>query len=195
MADLRVTIPTAGRDTLAGAIETCGVDRDRIVIVATAGSVDAPGCHVVEDFGEINIHRWWNAGIDYAQAHGATHVAVLNDDVHLGEGALSQLLDGIGTAAIATPGIAGHVTDPDRDRRRTIDGACWVLDLESGLRPDEGYRWWYGDDDLDYRARRDHGGVIALLVQWEHLHPNQQTSTRADLQALTHHDAARWRSR
>ena len=194
MADLWVTIPSAGRATLTAAIDSTGVDRDHIVIVDTSGTVQADGCHVVRDDGPINIQRWWRQGIDYAQALGATHVAVLNDDVELGHNALRDLLWGLQAtgAAIASPGPPNHVTDPSKGRGRTINGACWVLDLATGLRPDERYRWWFGDDDLDWRARRDHGGVIALPIPYTHLRPNGYTSDNPALQALAAQDATRW---
>lgn len=190
MACVWVTIPTRGRSTLAGAIKTCGVPRDRVVVVATAPGVEAPGCHVLTDDGPINIHRWWNTGINFAAERGATHVAVLNDDVRLGPGALDALVSEMAPAALATVGTAGLVTDTRRPR--VLDGACWVLDLSTGLRADEGYRWWFGDDDLDWRARRDHGGVIALPVPYTHLRPNGYTSDNPALQALAAQDATRW---
>lgn len=188
-----MTIPTADRDTLTAAIDSTGVPRERVVIVATADGVDAPGCHVVEDFGEINIHRWWNTGIDYAQAHGATHVVVLNDDVIMDADTLPALLDAlVGTgAAIASPGGGGLDTDPRRDRRATMNGACWLLDLSTGLRPDEGYRWWYGDNDLDLRARRL-SGVVSVGCYFEHPHANELTESSPHLQALAAADAKRW---
>lgn len=194
MAELWVTIPTAGRDTLEAAVESCGVPRERIVIVKTAALVPVPfGCVVIEDYGPVNIHRWWNVGIDYAQAHGATHVAVLNDDALMGPASLWQLLEHIGTAAIATPGgDFGLFTDPTTPPWRILNGSCWLLDLASGLRPDEGYRWWFGDDDLDRRARRDHGGIQTVPVEWEHLHATESTTDRPDLQDLAADDAARW---
>lgn len=197
MADLWVTIPSAGRATLTAAIDSTGVDRDHIVIVDTSGTVQADGCHVVRDDGPINIQRWWRQGIDYAQALGATHVAVLNDDVELGHNALRDLLWGLQAtgAAIASPGPPKHVTDPSRGRGRTINGACWVLDLATGLRADERYRWWYGDDDLDWRARRDHGGVVTVPVTWFHHHHAEATMQRRDLMALARADGERWRLR
>jgi len=194
MADLWVTIPSAGRATLAGAINSTGIPRDRIVIVDTSGTVQADGCHVVRDDGPINIQRWWNTGIDYAQVHGATHVAVLNDDVLLGQGALSTLLAKIGPAAISSVGGGGLFTEAIPEWR-ALNGACWLLDLATGLRADEGYHWWYGDDDLDWRARTQHGGVMSLQVEWAHLHPNEETKMRADLIALTELDRLRWHQR
>ncbi len=81
---LFMTIPTAGtrHDLLTKLVEESGLPRDRIVIVSTRSGIRVPeGCLVVEDLGSVNIHRWWNRGIDEAIRRGATVVAVVNDDV------------------------------------------------------------------------------------------------------------------
>ena len=68
-------------------------------------------------------------------------------------------------------------------------GSLWVVRVESGLRPDPRYVWWYGDNDLDIRARRDHGGVVLCDVEYEHLHPSEGTSSNPALVAQTDIDA------
>lgn len=193
MAVVWVTVPTRGRETLVEAIDSTGVPRDRTVIVVTTPGVAAPeGCHVVEDFGEINIHRWWNAGIDYAAERGATHVLVINDDVVLNPGTtVRALLDEMSSAAIASPGAGGVIQGWDFTSR-VMDGSCWLLDLSTGLRPDEGFRWWYGDNDLDRRARRDYGGVASIRCDFMHTRPNHLTATSPELQALADRDRERW---
>jgi hypothetical protein len=190
-----VTVPTAGRATLGPAVDSTGVPRDRTVVVATSADVTVPdGCHRLDDLEPTNIHRWWNAGIDYAVARGARYVLVINDDVLLGDDTVAALLGGLQAtgAALATPGAAGLVTDPAKYHGRTLVGSCWLLDTASGLRPDESYRWWYGDDDLDWRARRDHGGVVSVPCTFEHLHPNHLTSTTPALLDLAVIDQHRW---
>ena len=193
MAVVWVTVPTAGRDTLTAAIDSTGVPRDRTVIVATAPDAIRPeGCHVVEDFGEINIHRWWNAGLDYAQAHGATHVLIINDDVLLDETTVPALLDGMeGRAAIGSPG-AGGIFEGDLPEWRVMNGACWLLDLATGLRADERYRWWYGDNDLDWRARTEHGGVASVRCYFQHVHANELTAASPELMRITEDDNRTW---
>jgi len=193
MAVVWVTVPTAGRDTLTAAIDSTGIPRDRTVIVATAPDAIRPeGCHVVEDFGEINIHRWWNAGLDYAQAHGATHVLVINDDVLLDETTVPALLDGMeGRAAIGSPG-AGGIYEGDLPEWRVMNGACWLLDLATGLRADEQYRWWYGDNDLDWRARTEHGGVASVRCFFQHVHANELTAASPELMRITEDDNRTW---
>lgn len=197
MTDVWVTVPTAGRDTLTGAIDSCGVPRERIVVVVTAPDVTVPeGCITVVDLGETNIHRWWNTGIDAAVARGGRYVLVINDDVLMDAGTVPKLLAAMQDtgASVASPDGGGLVTDPEKYRGRVMNGACWLLDTTHGLRPDEGFRWWYGDDDLDWRARRDGRGIVSVSAYFEHLHPNHLTATTPYLTELTQVDAQRWNS-
>lgn len=193
MAVVWVTVPTAGRDTLAAAIDSTGIPRDRTVIVKTAPDAALPdGCHVIEDLGDINIHRWWNTGMDYAEAYGATHVLVINDDVLLDTSTVPTLLDAMdGRAAIGSPG-AGGIFEGDLPEWRVMNGACWLLDLATGLRADERYRWWYGDNDLDWRARTQHGGVASVRCYFQHLHANELTAASPELMRLTDDDNRTW---
>jgi hypothetical protein len=49
--------------------------------------------------------------------------------------------------------------------------------------------WWYGDCDLDIRARRDFGGVVNVNVDFEHLHSGEGTAKSAALQVQSDKDA------
>jgi hypothetical protein len=69
--------------------------------------------------------------------------------------------DGAARAAAARkPAMAAGSTTRS-SRPRSIVGSCWLLDLSSGLRPDESYRWWFGDDDLDGRVNLAVGDWLA----------------------------------
>jgi len=184
---------------LSSLIDQCGLHREHIVIVATRPGVDLPeGTIVIEDFGPPNIQRWWNAGIEEARSRGAASVAVVNDDISMSPRtlpALEQALRMTG-AAIASPsrpefrtGLHKRPLIPYEPR---LWGSLWVLRLNSGLRPDPGYVWWYGDNDLDIRARRDHGGVVLVDVEYQHLHPGEGTAASKDLRAQTDIDARRF---
>lgn len=197
-SDIWVVVPSAGRATLEPAIDSTGIPRERVVVVQTVPEMQpVHGCRGVIDLGPVNIHRWWNAGINAAVSCGGRYVAVINDDVRMDEHTLPTLLQQVCAtgAAIASPGGGGLFREVADERRMVINGACWLLDTASGLRPDEGYRWWYGDNDIDFRARRDHGGVVSVRCYFEHLHPSELTATTPDLLALTHLDAQRWASR
>ncbi len=195
---LFMTVPTAGsrKYLLDALIDDCGLPRERIVVVATRPGVELPdGVVVIEDHSPPNIQRWWTEGIGEAERRGATSVAVVNDDIRVTPQtlrALEQALAQTG-AAIASPsrppfknGVHKRPLVPYEPR---LWGSLWVLRLASGLRPDQRYVWWYGDNDLDIRARRDHGGVVLREVEYEHLHPSEGTSSNPALVAQTDRDA------
>ncbi len=51
-----------------------------------------------------------------------------------------------------------------------------MLDLRTTLRPDESFIWWFGDNDLDIRARRDFGGVASCEIDFQHLFSGEGTA-------------------
>ena len=202
MSLLFMTVPTAGsRPALLNAlIRDCGIPLERIVIVSTRPDIDLPnGVQVVEDLGPPNIQRWWNAGIREAEARGASAVAIVNDDIAVNPETLPSLYgDLIRTqAAIASPmreefgpGLHKRPLVPYEPR---LWGSLWLLRLDSGLRPDERYVWWYGDNDLDIRARKSHG-VVSVDVEYRHHHPGEGTAANPALQAQSDLDAMHFES-
>ena len=198
---LFMTVPTAGShpELLDALIRDCGLPPDNIIIVTTRTGVDLPPDVVrLEDLDPPNIQRWWNRGIGEAKRRGATSVAVVNDDITMTPQTLSTLqIRLIETgAAIASP---SREPFPDGLHKRPLIpyeprlwGSLWVLRLESGLLPDEDYVWWYGDCDLDIRARTRHGGVVLVPVEYKHLHPGEGTAKSPELQAQSDRDAQRF---
>lgn len=195
---LFMTIPTAGNrpHLLEALVEDSALARERIIIIATRPGVRGPeGTVTVEDVGPPNIQRWWNRGIEESQLRGATMVAVVNDDISLRPETLQSLRESLEStrAAIASPSRPefptglhkGHLV-PYAPR---LWGSLWLLRLDSGLRPDPNYVWWYGDNDLDIRARKNHGGVVLVDVEYQHLHPGEGTAGSAELQAEAALDA------
>lgn len=198
---LFMTVPTAGSrpELLAALIADCGLPLDQIVIVKTTSDVALPeGVIAIEDLDGLNIQRWWNRGIAEAERRGATAVAVVNDDIRLTPETLPRLEEALVEtgAAIASPsrpefkdGLHRRPLTPYLPR---IWGSLWVLRVSSGLRPDERYVWWYGDNDLDIRARQDHGGVVLVNVEYEHVHPGEGTGQSQALVAQTDKDGQRF---
>ena len=195
---LFMTVPTAGSrpELLAGLIADCGLPPEQVVIVATRAGLNLPGGVVVlEDLDTPNIQRWWALGIQAAQDRGATVVAVVNDDIRMTPQTLPTLAAELSRtgAAVASPSRPpfrnGRHTRPLIPYEPRLWGSLWVLRLASGLRPDTRYVWWYGDNDLDIRARRHHGGVVLADVDYEHLHPGEGTAKSPELQAQSNLDA------
>lgn len=195
---LFMTVPTAGAhpQLLADLVRECGLPPEQVILVATVADVELPeGVIRIDDLGPRNIQRWWRAGIDEAEKRGATAVAVLNDDIRLTPQTLPTLhreLVATG-AAIASPARAEFRTGVHRrplvPYEPRLWGSIWMLDLKTGLRPNETFVWWYGDNDLDIRARRHHGGVVLVPVEYEHVHPSTATFKSPELLALTERDA------
>jgi len=187
--DVGLVIPTRGdhSDLLAATIAASGLPPERVVVVANGPDelfVDVPGATVLVDGGDdINIHRWWNAGIDHLAALGCTRVAVLNDDVVIAPDTLPRLARGLGGATLAWTG-----TDQN-------SGHAFMLNTSHGVRADESFRWWCGDLQLwaDAEAAR---GAVRVPEAWVlHLHPNEATSASGGLLALAEADGARYDTR
>lgn len=198
-----MTVPTAGShpELLADLIRDCGLPPEQIVVVETAPGVDLPdGVIRIQCFGPPRIQYWWTLGIDEAERRGATAVAVLNDDIRVQPDTLTTLHQALMEtgAAIASPSRPG-VRDGVHKRplipyEPRLWGSIWVLDLSTGLRPDTNYVWWYGDNDLDLRARRHHGGVVLVSVEYEHVHPSTATFRSPELLAIAEKDGQRFES-
>ena len=179
-------IPTRGDhpDLLAAIVATAGLPPERVVIVANGPDeafVTVPGATVLVDGrDEVNIHRWWNAGIDLLTERGCSRVAVLNDDVVIAPDTLPNLGRGLGSATLALLGGDGP------------SGHCFMLNTTHGVRPDESFRWFSGDLQLIADARGAHG-VVRVPEAWcLHLHPNEATTTDPDLAALAAADDAEY---
>ena len=175
-----LTIPTGTRrQYLADIIKESQISPEKIVIVHTVESEPIEGVNNIWDLDPVNIHRWWNRGIDVARTFGADYIAVLNDDVVLKNNPINKIAYGMNKlkATLGYPlPYAGH-----------IPGYCWVLDIKSNIRADENFRWWYGDDDIRLKAK-ELGEVVYIPAEVEHLHPNHLTSTNEELMELTKAD-------
>jgi hypothetical protein len=175
-----LTIPTGTRrQYLADIIKESQISPEKIVIVHTVESEPIEGVNNIWDLEPVNIHRWWNRGIDIARTFGADYIAVLNDDVKLKNNPINKIAYGMkelkGVLGYPLP-YTGH-----------IPGYCWVLDIKSNIRADENFRWWYGDDDIRLKAK-EQGEVVYIPAEVEHLHPNHLTSANEELMELTKAD-------
>jgi hypothetical protein len=73
--------------------------------------------------------------------------------------------------------------------KKRITGYCFVVNGSHGLRCDERFKWWYGDDDADWQARRYHNGTWEVDdVTVKHLYPSESTNARPELLAQADRD-------
>lgn len=151
-----------------------------------------------------NISTMWNLGLDHAALLASDQpydVAVLNDDAIPASDWFTQV-----TAAMRTHGcVAGsgaarvtsnvHVwksAEPVNLFHR-MQGYAFILASEGGLRVDEQFRWWFGDDDVDWSARERAGTVVVGWAVVKHLHPSG--STNGELARIAGEDRERFRTK
>lgn len=199
-------VPSFGRECLDGCLESLVDQVDLLFLVRTSEEFTVPdiggGKIVAIDDADPpkNIQRWWNLGIAaaaaYAKAAGQEqwNVLVTNDDIiacpHLTE-TLDREMRAT-TAVLAYPNAFDDrrvlLTQPNADVSTRITGWCFMLRGESGLKTDEQFEWWYGDNDLDFTARLSGGALCVPGCAVVHLSPGETTSASAELTARTHVD-------
>lgn len=198
-----VVIPAKDRHEMTAAV-VASLDADH-VLVCDNGSVpplEIPGAEVVST-PDLSISQMWNLGLDTAAKRydGPHNVAVLNNDLRVPPGFLDDLARGLRTARdhlIAYPNIHDLPADaivPTSNPTTGLSMSGWAFMVrgEAGLRVDEQFRWWFGDNDLQLQAEKLGGKVVCVGgVTCEHLHPNESTQANPDLQQIAKEDEGRF---
>lgn len=158
--------------------------------------VDGMPFHVhLLDLPDAGIHTMWNAGLDVAEAaHWPCDVAVLNNDVRLGPGALDALQGALAddpTLGVVGPNYDGRdgdgVEDVDdiaagrHDGTGGLPGFAFMFRGESGYRFPEELNWWFGDSDmlLSVLASGMRAGIV-LAASCEHVDGGSGTGDWSD---------------
>ncbi|MDA9016944.1 hypothetical protein N9J11_01240 [Actinomycetota bacterium] len=195
---LFATIPTRGDqpEILENIVNASGLSPNQFVIVRTLeGAIVPEGVNVIDDFGPINIQRWWATGIKACVMLGAQNVVVANDDIEIDTATFGTLNDAlrISKATLACPGATGEHKRSSLPARRKLVGSLWIVNSTHNLFPDERYRWYYGDDDLDIRSRRKFNGIISADVHYNHLSPGAATNRSPEILQMLASDLATFR--
>jgi hypothetical protein len=219
MGDLfrAAVIPTRDRhDLLADCVNSVVDQVDSVIIIDNLSQppIDPDPWHGKVGVAALpidppNISTLWNVGLALAdsQAHRAGaeqwDIAVLNSDVVIPTG----WVGGLSVAMRATPAVLAypdqhggqqtilHTRAEPIDLRQRITGYAYLLRGETGLRLDEQLAWWYGDDDLDWRAREQGGALLVPGIPVEHRCPNVSTNERPELVEQTGRDRATFQAK
>jgi len=175
---LYVIIPCLNRHSLlSDLLNSIDVDPDYVIIIdngskPTLDSFFSGYATVISEplDSERNIQKWWNMGLSYvrevAKVRGESkyHTAILNSDLTLSRRDLTILQE-----ALVDSGCS--ISHPDHSRelisgelvvkteqepvpfQYKMTGYCFVVDSELNLQFDEDLKWWYGEDDFEWRAR------------------------------------------
>jgi hypothetical protein len=147
--------------------------------------------YAFQDYEDINISRWWNNGLFMAaymvmeQDPGPTRwdVAIINDDTIIPEGwfdaVAGQMRDKQAVGASSGSPIdmpVFHTRSGPRPLDQRMQGFAFILAGETGIRADEQFAWYCGDDDLEWRLSASGGVVVIPGFPVQHLHPNAQVT-------------------
>lgn len=179
---LYVIIPCLNRhNLLSDLLNSIDVDPDYVVIIDTGSkptldSFFSGYATVISETldSERNIQKWWNMGLSYvreiAKVRGQNnyHIAILNSDLSITKHDLTILQE-----ALEASGCS--ISHPDHSRELVsgelviktdqvavpfqykMTGYCFVLDSSLKQDFDEDLKWWYGEDDFEWRARAVNG--------------------------------------
>lgn len=207
-------------------VKQCAADPSVVrTVVIDNGSTDwtlgwlanRPEVDVIEMPG-VGIHEMWNRGVDEVIGD-VTSVAILNNDLDLGPGALAEcdeVLQKLPRLAAVCPNYDGRTGKPRTvvptteicagryDGTGGLAGFAMVVaaDFLAGYRFPEDCRWWYGDNDLVAsiaEAGRQCGIVIDATV--EHLDGGGRTGNwmSPEMREITSRDRevflAKWSNR
>jgi hypothetical protein len=201
-------IPTYNRPdellNLVTQLDYNGVKGSNILIINNGRGLP-PGvehCTLVAEPRPPHIYRMWNMGLSWAERQStppgwqgvAEHikphaVAVLNDDLEVPPDFAAKMVACLRStdATIAFPnqgpGIVNQFPGAGMhgQAQKRITGYCFVVNGLHGIRCDERFQWWYGDDDLDWTARRDFNGTWEVDVTVKHLYPSKSTNENPEL--------------
>jgi hypothetical protein len=179
--DVWVVIPIGTREQyLPNVINKLHKYHKRIVIVNNKpGYTKFDNVNHIEDFAGININRWWNNGIKYAEANGAKYVYIVNDDVDFPDDFVEKMYEFM---------IVSNLDVLDTENTGNGGGSSWMLRLDSGLRLDEDFNWYYGDTFLYEQA--DANGKAGRIFNKDFIHfePDGHVDVSEEFQRLIEQD-------
>jgi len=199
MIPVYAVIPSNGRPSLHRAVASLLPQVHELLIIQTHDFDPPPGVLAARWTGDFNISEWWNLGIGLAaleyQREEAFDILIVNDDIVAPPAMAAALSTAMRatTAPLACPGPGGLDTEPGW--HTSITGWCFMLRGEAGLRCDEQFQWWFGDNDLDWTARTRGGTLHVPGCEPLHLHPDQQTQASPQLLAQTRIDKQRFEAK
>lgn len=201
-------IPTRNRpEVLMDCLHSIQSQVDEVIVINNGDDPIRELPHSVIEFRNpmqpVNLSRLWNQGLNLAerrvtsqfgfQGVSSWDVAILNDDAVVPPGwfgRVSHVMHQVGAAA----GCSGPVRQPlvrtkagPVPLHTRMQGWAFILAGELNIRADERLLWWFGDDDLDWKARQQGGMVMVPGFPVEHRSANSNMTP--DLHAQTGLDA------
>lgn len=201
--DMYAVIPTYNRpDELLKLVTQLNDQGVEEILVINNGRGLPPGivdtCHIFYDTNcDPHIYQMWNYGLRFWDLSRGHCVAILNDDIELPDNFVHRMTDVMQSfkPTIAFPNQHGHqvslfnVAPGPTDLSHRISGYAFVVNGNHDISCDQRFKWWYGDDDLDWRARSDYSGTYLVQdVTVKHLYPSESTNNSPERTAQAGRD-------
>jgi hypothetical protein len=210
---LGIVIPfSSPRQDLLDALPKLRLVKEHVLFVRTVDQLQVEG--ELNEFNnivvgsEINIQRWWNLGISFFHSRGYEYVMLANDDITWNFETIYQCVKktqstsaNLGKVLPSNGGQWGHAIFL---RLLPTGGKVLLSPANSrGTRqvmkfPDQTFRWFFGDGDLE-RQHRQIGShaVLELDLDIYHVTPNRYTRAQSKLQSYAKRDEdkylAKWK--
>lgn len=141
---------------------------------------------------QVNLSMIWNIGLNWADKLAARTdeefvVAVFNDDLTLPPGLVRAFADKLqqdGSSIVyahPTTDLPAMTANVPWHLGNRMVGYAFALRGWDGLRADEDFLWWWGDSDLDWRARTKRGVSALGVPTLQHHDANGYTNRNPEL--------------
>lgn len=197
---------TAGnRPCLRDAIQLVRYQVDKIIVVVSQGGdldavmamLDGVNNWVLHYEGSpFNLSRSWQSGVRIAEEMAVEagaekwFVAILNDDamvpanwVHAVTRAMEETAASAGSSGSPYPHRVLHIKSGRVPLHERMQGWAFILRGDDGVEPDPTFAWWFGDDDIAWRAAAAGGTVLIPGFPVRNLYPNSQFTPELHAQA------------
>lgn len=170
-------------------LRSTGIPPERCVLVTNGRHPILPhesyAEHVLYDASpDLNISRWWNIGLARATSDAVfnegiaslaeVEVLFLNADCQISSNDVSILEYALRELDLSMVGpdyrnlypnlkvgetVVNNRLEPILWWKR-VPGFCFMIPMESSVRPSNRFRWWYSDDHIEWQARAEKGAGI-----------------------------------
>jgi GT2 family glycosyltransferase len=162
------------------------------------------------DAAGLSVYAMWNLGVRLARTrHPAGNIAILNNDIRTGPQFLTRLAAGLRSRPdlwVVSPNydhrvVRGMEYVQSTFKRGGLAGFAFMTrgEVFDEISFDEGFRWWYGDDDFvaQVEARGGRVGIVGDATV-EHIGGGAQTirytpEVLADIERDRRRMWAKWR--
>lgn len=121
----------------------------------------------IEDFGEINIYRYWNTGISHAISNGADAVVLVNGVVDFDPFIITDAYE--------------KMVSENKEVANMSDGGMIMISSSCEDRMDEQFQIWYGDNDFYNRVAEKTTYSKPSYTNFDYLFDHVQDETFASI--------------